>query len=49
MSTLLSIDNLHVEVDGKKILNGLTLAVRSGRGVDRDTLDGARDTDRQGL
>ncbi|HYC10031.1 MAG TPA: Fe-S cluster assembly ATPase SufC [Steroidobacteraceae bacterium] len=30
MSALLSIDNLHVEVDGKKILNGLTLAVRSG-------------------
>jgi Fe-S cluster assembly ATP-binding protein len=30
VSALLSIDKLHVEVDGKKILNGLTLEVRSG-------------------
>ena len=27
---MLSIKNLHVEIDGKKILNGLTLDVRPG-------------------
>jgi len=30
MTAMLSIDNLHVTVDGKKILNGLTLEVGSG-------------------
>ena len=29
--SLLEIKNLHVEVDGRKILNGLDLAVESGR------------------
>ncbi len=27
---MLKIDNLHAEIDGKKILNGLTLEIRAG-------------------
>src|SRR5438045_1194000 len=41
--SLLEVKNLHVEVDGKKILNGLGLAVERGQvagklGIDQDML-----------